>query len=140
MRKPAFLFSLFFLCLVVTISQVFVSPVRAIEPLTSPVTAFLQKIGGNITIKHIGWWHHGFFRFMPLDHITVTLLNLKTHETLQTQTDADGAYLFAVTKGMYKVMPVIDKNTADIVAPPLRIVVVNKHDKMHEDFRALDLP
>lgn len=128
-----------------TILQVTTQYVRAIDspltsPITPPLTSFAFMIKGKISIKHISFasW---FSRFVPAQDIRVKLQNVKTHDTQTVQTDSNGIYTFLVEdKGWYKVAPQITNAIGDIVAPPLRFVVLNKHDKLHEDFHIIDLP
>ena len=137
-KRPAIILSLFCLCVCLTFSQVFVSKVSAVSPLTSPVTAFLNTISGKITIKHIGWWHHASLPVMPFNNVVVKLWNFSTHEVTQTNTDVDGNYMFSVDKGMYKVMPIVDEDVVDVMAPPFQVVFVNKKNRMNVNFHALD--
>ncbi len=110
------------------------------SPVTSPLTSFIFKIGGKITIKHFKW-KLLFSRFLPAEDITVKLENVKTHDTMTTQTDEDGMYIFSVNdKGWYKVSPKVSHDIADITSPPFRFVKLNKHDMLHENFQLLDLP
>lgn len=110
------------------------------SPLTTPLTSFVARISGRIKLKQIKFWKFSS-KFIPASGVTVKLLNIHTHNLMTAETNADGVYTFFVEdKGWYKVTPQIDHSMADIVAPPFRFVVFKKHDKLHEDFQAIDLP
>lgn len=144
-KRTALLVSLFIFSLFFTFSQVSLSVADAksrplTSPMTTPLTSFMHKISGKITVKRLTW-KHLFSRFQPASGVTVKLINTKTNDAQTAQTDSNGTYTFFVTKnGLYKVTPKITHATADIVAPPFRFVTVKKHDKLHEDFQAIDLP
>ncbi len=146
MKKSPFL-------LVVIISLLFMTVLQisgmnrhayAVSPLTSPVTppltSFMHTISGKIVLKKFQWLG-GFSKKTPARNVTVTLKNVFTHEVFSVQTNELGMYVFSVPdQGWYQVKPDIDKSIAEIVAPPFRFVKLKKHDTLHEDFQAIDLP
>ena len=110
------------------------------SPLTPPLSSFMHRISGKILLKKF-LWIGGFSKKTPAKNVPVKLRNVFTHETFDVQTDELGVYTFIVDDpGWYQITPQISKNTADIVAPPFRFVRLKKHDALHEDFHAIDLP
>lgn len=100
------------------------------NPLTSPVTFF--QISGNVTYKFFKMFGHDMRRFNPAAGVTVSAVNLMTHDTYQTTTDTHGNYSLSVEeKGLYVVNPSGGK--ASTYFPPTRFVSANKKGGMRDD-------